>query len=366
MRIAIIGCGQLARMMALAGLPLGHKFSFLADKGPGSDTQCVEGLGDIVFWQSDLMGEKLFDALKKPDVVTFEKEQVDLPPIESLAPFTPLHPCLKALEVCKNRQNEKTLLDKLNIPSAQHVYADQVADFEAAMKNFPLPAVVKSVSDGYDGKNQWRINDSSDIANVPASAIQGGVIVEEWIEFLREVSLVGVRDSKGQFKVYPITENAHDTGILVRSIAPAADMDPQLREKAQGYIKSIMTELDYVGVLAMECFVTKDNVLVNELAPRVHNSGHWTQNGAVTCQFENHIRAVSELPLGSTQNLGIAGMINILGPNEAPQQFISECSTLHWYNKSIKPGRKLGHVNFITESREQLAEAMDALQKHLV
>ncbi|MCG8672629.1 MAG: 5-(carboxyamino)imidazole ribonucleotide synthase [Pseudomonadales bacterium] len=361
MRVAIFGCGQLARMMALAGIPLGIKFSFLADGGPDTDTRCVDGLGDVTFWRPGLEGESLYQALNSPDVITVEKEQVELQLVASLEGLAPIMPSVEAINVCKNRKNEKSLLDELGIPSARYAYVDTVDSFEAEVKSLPFPLVVKSISDGYDGKAQWRIKELDDMKAVPDSAIEGGVIIEEWVPFLREVSLVGVRDSSGEMKFYPITENVHENGILVRSIAPANDLTQPLIEKVEGYMQKIMESLSYVGVLAMECFVTKDDVLVNELAPRVHNSGHWTQQGAVTCQFQNHMRAITGLPIGSTECHGVAGMINVLGPaTPPPRELITEYSTFHWYGKTDKHGRKLGHVNFVSDSREKLEEDMQA------
>lgn len=366
MRVAIVGCGQLARMLAQSGIPLGIDFSFYVDQGPTADTSCVNGLGDLVFASDDLRGQELFAALKQPDVVTFEKEQVDLEPIRELAEHTIIAPSFEALEVCKNRHREKQLLDSLQIPTARYVFVDSYDNFESSVKQLNYPVVIKSVSEGYDGKNQWRIFADKDIQKVPEDLINRGVIIEEWIAFNREVSLLAVRTKEGEIKTYPLTENKHSNGILVGSVAPAENMDIGLQEKPTAYITSIMTKLSYVGVLAMECFITDDEVLVNELAPRVHNSGHWTQQGAVTSQFENHMRAVTGLALGSTKTSHeVAGMVNILGPNECPKKPPSEQSTLHWYEKSIRPGRKLGHVNFVCESRTQLMERMNSFQQSL-
>lgn len=367
MRVAIVGCGQLARMLALSGIPLGIKFTFYADQGESMDTRCVDGLGDVVFAKEELLGEALYKELQSPDVITFEKEQVrNLTPIRSLAEFTSTAPSVRALEVCMNRHREKQLLDSLAIPSARYVFVDSSKNFESSVKTLKYPAVVKSVTEGYDGKNQWRIFEDSDIAKVPENLISQGVIIEEWISFNREVSVLAVRNEKGEIKTYPLTENKHQNGILISSVAPADNMDQTLEEKAKDYITKILNELSYVGVLTMECFVTDDNVLVNELAPRVHNSGHWTQNGAVTSQFENHLRAVTGLALGSTENHANAGMVNILGPNDSQAENLNENTTLHWYGKTIRPGRKLGHVNFLNQSRALLLENMDSFQENLL
>lgn len=366
MRVAIIGYGQLARMLALSGLPLGLEFSFYVDQGEPADTRCVDGLGEIVFAKPELLGESLYQALHAPHVVTFEKEQVDLAPIKTLAPFTEIDPSLKAVEVCQHRHKEKQLLDTLGIANARHTYADNRAAFDEALQQAALPVVIKSVCDGYDGKNQWVVKSLEQPVNVPDKIIQSGVIIEQWIPFQREISLVGARGKNGEIRCYSPTENQHHQGILIKSIAPAPNLNDAQIKQAQGYLEKIMISLDYVGVLAMECFVTESEILVNELAPRVHNSGHWTQNGAVTSQFENHLRATTGLPLGETNCHGVAGMLNVLGPNESPLAMIGSDSTLHWYNKTIRPGRKLGHVNFTGSDRAALEKSMSTLQAKLV
>ncbi|MCO7222699.1 5-(carboxyamino)imidazole ribonucleotide synthase [Pleionea sp. CnH1-48] len=365
MRVAVLGSGQLARMLALEGIPLGIEFSFLAEEKGVTDTRCVDGLGHIAYWEENMTGEQLFEALKKPDVVTFEKEQIEIAPYKDLENYTQIAPSFSALAYCQNRNAEKTLLNKLNIPNASFFFADNWDDFKVGFDKLQLPVVVKSVTDGYDGKAQWRVKKPEDIDDVPKSAVAGGVIVEEFISFIKEVSVVGVRDRQGNKKFYPLAENTHDNGILVRSSVPAEAVDEALVQKAASYMERLLDEMEYVGVLAMECFVTEQDILVNELAPRVHNSGHWTQNGAVTSQFENHLRAITGLPLGSTEVHGFAGMINLLGPTEPAHISLTDRSTLHWYNKVVKPGRKQGHVNFVAKSRDDLNRAMDDLQAQI-
>ena len=362
MRIAILGCGQLSRMLALAGLPLGIKFSFINDTGEQA-TDCVDGLGLIVSlpqnWQSEQDINELYNALGKPDCITVEKEQVDVKLLQSLQPYCDIFPNPEAIIACQHRYREKKLLEKLSIPTSPFVYCVSAKE---ALNTLQLPMVVKSCSDGYDGKNQWVLKTMEDVEHFDSLTIQD-YIIEAWIKFEREVSLVSVRAKNGDIQHYALTDNIHEKGILKQSIAPAIEQNNLLTTKAHAYMESLLTTLDYVGVMAMECFVINGELMINELAPRVHNSGHWTQVGSVTCQFENHIRAISGLMIGSTKSLGTTGMINLIGTEKPPLESLSAFSTLHWYNKSVKPQRKLGHVNFFDKDRENLVRQMNDFQQ---
>lgn len=362
MRIAIVGCGQLARMMALAGLPLGLQFSFVADDGGHGDTRCVDGLGIVAPWQPGQWIKLLYDQLGRPDVVTVEKEQVDLELLRELNTYCKVFPSVEAIAHCQRRDSEKKLLEKLKIPAAPYGYQQPL---ETSIEQLGYPVVVKSVDEGYDGKNQWLLHNDHDLQEFKQrgdDGVSGNYLVEAWIRFDKEVSLIAVRSSLGTIRHYPLTENNHSNGILIRSMAPAANIQPQMLKRARNYMDRLLEDMDYVGVLAMECFVSGESILVNELAPRVHNSGHWTQMGSITCQFENHLRAISGLPLGSTQSHGVSGMINLLGISEPPINAITGQSSLHWYNKAVRPGRKLGHINFLDTNRDQLEQQMNAFQ----
>lgn len=357
MHIAIVGCGQLSQMLAQAGIPLDHTFSFLAD--PNEDTRCVDDLGTVVRWQHDAATKDIYNALGKPDCLTVEKEQVELTLIEAFEPYCPVHPNPKAFAACQHRHREKQLLDELKIPCSPFVYG-QPADAVAA--NIPLPVVVKSCREGYDGKNQWVLKTHDDIAAFNDRAEEDSYIVERWIPFDREISQVSVRGTDGEIRHYPLAQNHHEKGILKQSVVPAEDVPEQLKSAAQDYIRRLMETLDYVGVMAMECFVVGEKLLVNELAPRVHNSGHWTQAGKVTSQFENHIRAIAEQPLGSTESTGVTGMINLIGIEKPLIDSLDEHSKLHWYGKVVRPGRKLGHINIESEDYDLLRENMDQVR----
>ena len=223
---------------------------------------------------------------------------------------------------------------------------------------------------GYDGKGQWRLKDKAKAdetwLDIKAffdggeQGVQHAVVAEQMVPFDREVSLVGARDSQGNTVVYPLTENHHTNGVL--SVSIATQVNETLQAQAKQVFDSIANELNYVGVLAIEFFQIDEQLLVNEIAPRVHNSGHWTQQGADTCQFENHLRAVCDLPLGSTELIRPSAMINILGEDEVPNAILNVASTtLHWYGKSKRAGRKMGHINVSGNSEKQLAERLSLL-----
>ena len=364
MHIAIIGCGQLARMLALAGIPMGFKFSFIADQGKDTDTSCVDGLGVILYWQWGLKVERLFEATGRPDIITVEKEQIDSSLLKALDANYFLHPNIDAIEQTKNRFKERLLLTKLDIPVAEYSLGKAIA-LAATQLGYPL--VLKSIDEGYDGKNQWLIKSADQLQALLSEQQfdENTILCEKWIDFDRELSLIAVRNRNGQILFYPLTENSHHNGILYRSIAPAVNVTPEQEQKAQSYLKRVMCDLDYVGVMAMECFATADDLIVNELAPRVHNSGHWTQLGSITCQFQNHLRAIAGLPLGITTSHGMSGMVNLLGTSHPPVDAIGKSSTLYWYNKKPKPGRKLGHVNFIEHSRERLKLNMQEFEEQI-
>lgn len=362
MHIAIVGCGQLSRMLALAGIPLGFTFSFIAEH-EGEDTSCVQHLGRVVHRHPKLTAEGLYEELGRPKVLTVEKEQIDPALLVELGQYCAVHPNPKAFATLHDRLSEKELLEQLQIMSAPHAYGVSAAE---AAQRLGLPIVVKSCRDGYDGKHQRILRDERDIMDFDRGGFDQHCIFEQWIPFEKEVSLISVRGLSGQVCHYPITENIHDRGMLAQSIAPGRDISAAMSATAQDYITQVMEALDYVGVIAMECFVLGEQILVNEIAPRVHNSGHWTQAGCASSQFENHIRAITGLPLGNTISRGVSGMVNLIGTSAPPQRAFSLNSTLHWYNKSIRPGRKLGHVNFFGNSHDELIRDMNQFRQELV
>jgi len=347
MRIGVLGAGQLGRMLALAGYPLAKNFVFYDMSGSPS-----AGLGEII---SDPDGHQLDDFLSRVDLVTYEFEHLPVAVAEHLARHCPVHPGPRALEVCQNREAEKTLFGRLGIPTPRWQIADSAKALRDAAEELGCPVVAKSVTEGYDGKGQAVLNSPQEAAAAWEAIGHPRVIVEKFVRFRREVSIIAVRAADGDLAFYPMAENIHHQGILRYSVAPAPDLAPGIQEEAERYIRALLNELDYVGVLTLELFETEDGLLANEMAPRVHNSGHWSIEGAVTSQFENHIRAICGHPLGSVAPRGLSCMINIIGEQGDTNRILSlPYAHLHLYGKTERPGRKLGHVNILADSYEEL------------
>ncbi|WP_413699401.1 5-(carboxyamino)imidazole ribonucleotide synthase [Psychromonas sp. KJ10-10] len=365
MRIAIVGCGQLSRMMALAGIPLGLKFSFIHDDKTQT-RDCVQGLGIIEYTPSKEADTNsyakqaiadLYQALGEPDCISVEKEQVDVTLLQALAGFCPIYPGVDAIKACQHRGAEKQLLTRLNIPTSPYVYNETAIK---AVEVLGYPVMAKSCTEGYDGKNQWVIKNADDAIKFDALRLTD-YIIEGFIEFDKEISLVSTRGQSGEIAHYSLTDNYHEKGILIHSISPAVNISDDLQAQAMRYMESLLNELDYVGTLAIEFFVVGERLMVNELAPRVHNSGHWTQLGGITCQFENHVRAIAGLPLGSTEQISITGMFNLIGTEKPPFEVLTANSKLHWYNKVSKAKRKLGHINLIAPTLPLLEQQIAQL-----
>ncbi len=361
MHIAIIGCGQLARMMALAGWPMGLRFSFLAEAGENSD--CVAGLGAVVERSPAVTAEALYEALGRPDVVTVEREQVDTELLRSLRPWCPVYPDPDAIAVCQHRGREKAFLQSRGIALAPFRRVNSADTLCAAVAELGYPVFVKSCEQGYDGQNQWRLTSDNDRdALIAQLECWPELVVEAQVAFSRELSIIAVRSASGTEACYPLTENRHQGGILVSSQAPAPALTPALEQQARELAERLLQHWDYVGVLAIECFVVGDQLLVNELAPRVHNSGHWTQVAGVCSQFENHLRAICGRGLGPTQPLAHAAMLNLLGQLPPDHLAGSGEIQLHLYNKQLKPRRKIGHLNLQDPDPQRLQQRLATLE----
>jgi 5-(carboxyamino)imidazole ribonucleotide synthase len=361
MHIGIIGCGQLARMMAQAGQDLSLEFSFLASEGEA--TRCVQGLGAVARHTAGSTAEEVYRALGEPDVITVEREHVDVGLLEALTVFCRVAPDPGAVRTCGNRALEKQLFTSLGLDTANYRIAHTPHQVTDAAHALGMPVVVKATTAGYDGKQQWRLHDEEQLRTFCLEQRSGDWLVESKIPFEREISIIAARSANGDVAVYPPTENRHQDGILITSIAPAADLPPNVLAAGDGYIRRLLTAMDYVGVLAMECFVTAEGLLINELAPRVHNSGHWTLRSEATSQFENHLRAILGMQLGSTRVSRYDGIINILGRYDREQtvRALSSDSALIDYNKSFAPQRKLGHINVSRASREDIVAELGRL-----
>lgn len=344
MKIGIVGGGQLARMLALAGVRLGYEFSFLLDARDCRETRCIEGLGKTVVLEDGCSWRSIYDQLGCPDVITVEKEQIDVAVLQGLNEFCPVYPTPETFKASSHRQWQKQCLIEAQIPCARFAFVPGSALTPPDLGDLRFPLVAKSTHNAYDGKNQIHLPDRQAFDEFLLQR-QGDWIVEEKIEFRRELSIVAARSTRGELVFYAPSENIHHQGVLIYSISPVEGLEPALCKQLEDYARRLLLSMEYVGVLAIECFDTPAGLLVNEIAPRVHNSGHWTSSGSVTCQFENHLRAITGLPLGATDSLGSTAMVNLLGIHAPPLELLNSRSSLHWYHKSSRPGRKVGHIN---------------------
>ncbi len=359
--VGILGGGQLARMMALAGAPLGLRFLVMDTSHEACAGQFVPMVvGD---WRDQ---RALAEFAGRVDVATFDFENVPAESAEWLAARIPVFPAPRALAVAQDRLAEKTLFNQLGIGTPAFAAVDSRAELDAAVARIGTPCILKTRRLGYDGKGQFRLKTAADCDNawaaLGAQAPKVGLILESFVPFEREISVVAVRGRDGEFRAWPLTENWHRDGILSASMAPAAD-GAALEPQAVACARKVADALDYVGVFALELFLHEGRLLANEMAPRVHNSGHWTIEGAETSQFENHLRAVLGLPLGSTAAVGVSVMLNWVGamPDAVP---VLRCAGGHWhdYGKEAREGRKLGHATLRSEHRKALcAELASAL-----
>lgn len=355
MKVGVIGGGQLGRMLALAGTPLGMQFSFL---DPAVDA-CAGALGEHLL--ADYSSpEHLQQLAETVDLVTFEFESVPAETVAFLEQFVPVYPSANALRIARDRWFEKSMFKELDIPTTEFADVLSQADLDAAVAQIGLPAVLKTRTLGYDGKGQKVLREPADVEG--AFAYLGNVpcILEGFVVFTGEVSLVAVRSREGQVSCYPLVHNTHHDGILHLSVA---SLQHPLQALAQDYAGRVLQQLDYVGVLAFEFFEVDGGLKANEIAPRVHNSGHWTIEGAECSQFENHLRAVAGLPLGSTEAVGHSAMLNFIGcvPKTAQVLAIADCH-LHDYAKVPKAGRKVGHATLRSKTAEELQQRIQELK----
>ncbi|HET8731271.1 MAG TPA: 5-(carboxyamino)imidazole ribonucleotide synthase [Moraxellaceae bacterium] len=362
LRIGVLGGGQLGRMMALAGYPLDLAFSFYE-----STPECPSaGLGPV-FGDAVNSPESLDAFIESADVFTYEFENIPVAWVERVAARKPLYPGVKSLAVSQNRLNEKQLFARLNIPSARFAEIRSEADLHQAVTTLGLPLVIKTVTMGYDGKGQFLLKDATQISACWAQlGAQAPLIAEEFIHFKRELSIIAVRSREGRMACYPLTENVHHRGILSHSIAPAPFVEEDVQLAAERYISAIAQDLGHVGALTLEMFETRNGLVANETAPRVHNSGHWTIEGAHCSQFENHVRAVAGLPLGSTTCPQPTAMINIIGQHPATAEILGGVDThLHLYGKGEREGRKLGHITVRAPNHHELQARLLGLAPQL-
>jgi len=358
--LGVLGGGQLARMLALAAAPLGVKMVVVdsaADACAGQIAPLV-----VADWV-DYAALETFAA--QVDVVTFDFENVPAETAHWLAERVAVFPAPQALAVAQDRLAEKTLFRECGLPTPDFMTVDTREQLDTALAAVGTPAILKTRRLGYDGKGQFRLRELADAdvawAALGAQASKHGLILEAFVPFERELSVLAVRGRDGDFRTWPLTGNWHVDGVLSMSLAPAPDIE-QLQRRATELARTLAERLEYVGVFALELFVKDGELLGNEMAPRVHNSGHWTIEGAHTSQFENHVRAVLGLPLGDTGARGMAAMFNWIGdlPDPSP---ILQAADAHWhdYGKQARPGRKVGHATICAPNGQHLATRLAAV-----
>ncbi len=357
MRIGILGGGQLGRMLALAGVPLGHEMIVLT---PDRDAPAAAVARTIVAPYEDPAA--LDELARSCDVVTYEFENVPAEVVDRLLEKVPVHPSAEALRTAGDRLNEKELFSRLGIPTVPYRAVDAASAMDDAVRSVRLPAVLKTRRFGYDGKGQRVLRRGEDVEGAYTGLGGGALLLEGFVDFRRELSIVAVRGLGGEVAFYPLVENRHEGGILRFTRAPAPHLDAGQQAKAEGYVRAILEALDYVGVIALELFDDGVDLLANEIAPRVHNTGHWTIEGAETSQFENHLRAITGAPLGSTAPRGESAMINIIGALPDAQRILAVPGAyLHLYGKAPRPGRKIGHVTVVAADGSTLDARLEAL-----
>ncbi len=354
--VGILGGGQLARMLALAGAPLGVRFLVVDNVGDACAGQVAPQIK--ADWRDFAALE---DFAKRIDVATFDFENVPADTARWLAERVDVFPNPRALAATQDRLVEKSMFRELGLDTPAFAAVDSRADLERALGQIGCPAVLKTRRLGYDGKGQFRIKSPAD-ADAAWAALGdsrgAALILEAWVAFEREVSLVAVRGRDGAFSTYPLVQNWHEDGILSATLAPAPGAQA-LIEPAARHARAIAEHLDYVGTFALELFVKDGRLLGNEMAPRVHNSGHWTIEGAPCSQFENHVRAVLGLPLGDTSVLGVAVMLNFIGELPDALPVLAE-PRAHWhdYGKSPRAGRKVGHATLCANTNAEMRERL--------
>lgn len=353
-RVGIIGGGQLAQMLALSVKDLGIECTVL---DPSLEccarTVCEQIAGDY----DDAVALK--QLANRSDVVTYEFENVPASSAKIIANIVPIHPSPAALDIAQDRHLERSMFKELGIEYPRYEPIDDQDELAAALESIGVPSILKARTLGYDGKGQVLINELASADNALDTLGNVPAILDEFIEFERELSIVAVRSQSGQIAYYPLAQNVHRGGILRLSKAPARDVPAALTTQAQSAAKKILEHFTYVGVLAVEFFQIGEgenaHLVANEIAPRVHNTGHWTIEGAKTSQFENHMRAILGMELGSTEPIGCSAMVNIIGDKPRPGALSAMPQAhVHMYGKSPRPGRKIGHVTLNAQSEDEL------------
>lgn len=363
--LGILGGGQLGRMIALAGRAMGYRFVTMdptadAPCGQTADRQIVASYDDV---------EAAMQLASVSDVISYEFENVDAQVAEVLESRAYVPQGSHLLRITQNRIREKTAIREIGIPVAPFCVVNSLEDLQDAVRELGLPAVMKTATGGYDGKGQWVLRSDTELAEAYETLSKAGteLIVEQFVPFQMELSVIAARNPAGELAVFPVSENIHQENILHLSIVPAR-ISAEVAARAEEIARTIVEKLDVVGLIAVELFLTEDGQLyVNELAPRPHNSGHFTMDACVTSQFEQHVRAVCNLPLGSTELLSSVVMVNILGEHLQPVidqiDKLPRTAKLHLYGKAeSKAKRKMGHINVLAPTVEEALTLIDELK----
>ncbi|WP_371193699.1 5-(carboxyamino)imidazole ribonucleotide synthase [Glaciecola sp. SC05] len=361
MKVLVFGAGQLAQMMYLAAAPLGVDVYAV-------DVNSREVVNPMTKEKLDMTIEY---AVSDVHVVTAEFEHVPEDLLNLAEKTGKLFPNMRSILTGADRIREKQILDSNHIANCPHSIVSQISQLDDVLNALGDKLIFKASRDGYDGYGQWRLSHRDELeqlkhAFASLDLVKVPLVAEKMIAFDREISVIGARSAHGKIACFNIAENLHHEGQLHVSIAPATNLEAKVHQQAIDIFQSISGALNYVGVLAVELFQTKDSIMVNEIAPRVHNSGHWTQHGADTCQFEQHIRAILGFPLGDTTSNSVTAMINIIGCTSFSRDLISipGCH-LHWYGKKLRPKRKMGHINVVASSYLELGNKLLQLLQYL-
>jgi 5-(carboxyamino)imidazole ribonucleotide synthase len=360
-RVLVYGAGQLAQMMYLAAAPLGVIVSAV-------DVATETVVNPV---SKKPTGVSLLNAIQNANAITVEFEHVPEHLLLEADKSGKLFPNVASILTGADRVREKALLMKNDIPNCEHVIINHLSQLDDLVSKLGEKVIFKASRDGYDGYGQWRMSSEADLDNLREKFSlldleKVPLIAEKMMQFDREISLVGARNEEGQIACFSLAENLHHEGQLHVSVAPITNHTQSLQQKANEIFEKLANALDYVGVLAVELFQCGDELYVNEIAPRVHNSGHWTQQGCSTSQFEQHIRAVLGLPLGSTDLIGVSAMVNIIGCSSFSRDLIGiHNAHLHWYGKEVRVKRKMGHINLVATSHASLGEKLKQLTEFL-
>jgi 5-(carboxyamino)imidazole ribonucleotide synthase len=344
-------------MLGLAGRALGLELTFL-DPTASSPAAAV---GELLV--ADYGDEAALERLATADVVTFEFENVPVSAIQSLERRCAVFPGSRALSVAQDRLNEKTCFRSLGIGTPPFEAVDGWEQLQAALGRVGFPAVLKTRRFGYDGKGQAVLRSEEEARAAFERLGSSPLILEGFVRFQRELSIIAVRSRSGEVVSYPLVQNHHEGGILRKTLAPAPGVTSALQAQAEEHVGKLLAHLDYVGALALELFEVDGQLLANEIAPRVHNTGHYTIEGARVSQFENHLRAILGLPLGAAEIPEPCAMLNLIGTAvQAAGILAVPDAHLHWYGKEPRPGRKVGHVTVRAPNAAILQERVARLE----